>query len=260
MKGGIYIFIYPENLSEKPKLWLWHLKDVALIGIFGMISLYLYMQLSFVVPGSIVITYAIMTVRFDNSQFNLHKIDECTKEIELLNQKLRDVIVNNESEENIIDIKYEISLLNLELAKYEYLNQRIKSTEDQLNSSTVSMNICINPEVDYYGEGHKEEDVCSVRNEVFRFDNKLNSDQIEKILTRFNKYSEEQCLQIGKRYYDNYKDFGATSWHHWCIGNWGTKWNACELYMASEDIIVFYTAWNHPEPIIQKISELFDGM
>ena len=28
----------------------------------------------------------------------------------------------------------------------------------------------INPEVDYYGEGHKEENVCSVQNEVFRFD------------------------------------------------------------------------------------------
>ena len=61
----------------------------------------------------------------------------------------------------------------------------------------------INPEVDYYGEGHKEENVCSVRNEVFRFDKKLNPDQIEKMLTRFNKYSEEQCLQIGKQYYDN---------------------------------------------------------
>ena len=116
----------------------------------------------------------------------------------------------------------------------------------------------INPEVDYYGEGHKEENVCSVQNEVFRFDQNLNPDQIEKMLTRFNKYSEEQCLQIGKRYYDNYKDFGATSWYHWCIGNWGTKWNACELYMASENIIVFYTAWNYPESIIQKISELFD--
>ena len=34
----------------------------------------------------------------------------------------------------------------------------------------------INPAVDYYGEGHKEEDVCSVRNEVFRFDKKLNPD------------------------------------------------------------------------------------
>ena len=28
--------------------------------------------------------------------------------------------------------------------------------------------------------------------------------------------------------------------------------------MASEDIVVFYTAWNYPESIIQKISELFD--
>ena len=61
----------------------------------------------------------------------------------------------------------------------------------------------INPEVDYYGEEHKKEYMCSVRNEVFRFDKKLNPDQIEKMITRFNKYSEEQCLQIRKQYYDN---------------------------------------------------------
>ncbi|MBE6107370.1 MAG: hypothetical protein E7192_01860 [Erysipelotrichaceae bacterium] len=60
------MFIYPENLSQKPKLWLWHLKDIALIGIFGMISIFLYMELHFLVPGAIVITYAIMTVRFDD--------------------------------------------------------------------------------------------------------------------------------------------------------------------------------------------------
>jgi len=60
------VFIYPENLSQKPKLWLWHLKDIALIGIFGMISIFLYMELHFLVPGAIVITYAIMTVRFDD--------------------------------------------------------------------------------------------------------------------------------------------------------------------------------------------------
>ena len=60
------MFIYPENLSQKPKLWLWHLKDIAFIGIFGMISIFLYMQIDLVVPGAIVITYAIMTVRFDD--------------------------------------------------------------------------------------------------------------------------------------------------------------------------------------------------
>ena len=78
------------------------------------------------------------------------------------------------------------------------------------------------------------------------------------MLTRFNRNTEEQCLEIGKQYYNNFKNYGATSWYHWCIDNWGTKWNACDIYMASEDIIVFYTAWNHPEPVIQKISELFD--
>ena len=54
--------------------------------------------------------------------------------------KMQAAVANNESEEAIIDIKYEISLLNLELAKYKYLNQLIKSTDDQLNRSTVSMN------------------------------------------------------------------------------------------------------------------------
>ena len=62
------------------------------------------------------------------------------------------------------------------------------------------------------------------------------------MLTRFNKYSEEQCLEIGKQYYDNYLQHGATSWYHWCIDNWGTKWNACESSKASENIIVFDTA------------------
>jgi len=60
------MFIYPENLSQKPKLWLWHLKDITLIGIFGMISIFLYIELNFIIPGTVVITYAIMTVRFDD--------------------------------------------------------------------------------------------------------------------------------------------------------------------------------------------------
>lgn len=66
MRGVILIYIYPENLSQKPKLWMWNLKDLTLIGIFGMVSIYFYMQIGFIVPGAIVITYAIMTVRFDD--------------------------------------------------------------------------------------------------------------------------------------------------------------------------------------------------
>ena len=116
----------------------------------------------------------------------------------------------------------------------------------------------VNPEVDYYGEGHKEENVLPVHNKVFRFNKNMKPQQIEQMLTRFNRYTEEECLQSGKQYYDNFKSFGATSWYHWCIGNWRTKWNACEVYFVSDDTLVFDTAWNHPEPIIQKISEMFD--
>ena len=34
------------------------------------------------------------------------------------------------------------------------------------------------------------------------FHKNVNPDQIEKMFNRFNKYTEEQCLQIGKQYYN----------------------------------------------------------
>ena len=33
------MFIYPDNLKAKPMLWLWLLRDIAVIGI-GALSLY----------------------------------------------------------------------------------------------------------------------------------------------------------------------------------------------------------------------------
>lgn len=32
------IYIYPDNLRAKPKLWLWELRDVAIIGIGFLLS------------------------------------------------------------------------------------------------------------------------------------------------------------------------------------------------------------------------------
>ena len=32
------MFIYPENLKAKPKLWLWQLRDISIIGICLIIS------------------------------------------------------------------------------------------------------------------------------------------------------------------------------------------------------------------------------
>ena len=32
------IFIYPDNLTAKPTLWLWELKDLAVVGIGLLLS------------------------------------------------------------------------------------------------------------------------------------------------------------------------------------------------------------------------------
>ena len=118
----------------------------------------------------------------------------------------------------------------------------------------------INPKIEYYGTQKYSSELPVIKQNPFipAYRNNLSKEEIEKMLQRFSKYTEEVCLAIGKQYYDNFCQFGATSWYHWCSSEWGTKWNACEAYLASDDIIVFDTAWNHPEPIILELSKKFD--
>lgn len=59
------MFIYPENLSKKPTLWFWQIKDLALIGVFGIISIYVYVSIRLMLPSVLIITYAILTIRVD---------------------------------------------------------------------------------------------------------------------------------------------------------------------------------------------------
>ena len=53
--------------------------------------------------------------------------------------------------------------------------------------------------------------------------------------------------------------YGTDNWYDWTCNNWGTKWNACEP-QVDEIYISFNTAWAHPAPIIQKLSEEFPNV
>ena len=118
----------------------------------------------------------------------------------------------------------------------------------------------INPKIDYYGFTDCKNELPVIKQNPFipAYRNDLSKEEIEKMLQRFNRFTEEQCLSIGKQYYDNFCQYGATSWYHWCCSEWGTKWRACDAYLASDDMIVFDTAWNHPEPIIIELSKKFN--
>ena len=50
-------------------------------------------------------------------------------------------------------------------------------------------------------------------------------------------------------------------WYHWCIDNWGTKWDVCDKSIEMSDYdsleITFNTAWSPPEGIVERLREKY---
>jgi|LULH01.1.fsa_nt_gb hypothetical protein len=51
------------------------------------------------------------------------------------------------------------------------------------------------------------------------------------------------------------KKYGHSDWYHWCIHNWGTKWNACDVKWHDDTHVTFDTAWAAPFEIFEALSE-----
>ena len=53
-------------------------------------------------------------------------------------------------------------------------------------------------------------------------------------------------------------------WYHWCIANWGTKWEpdmADIEYADSEHLqLTFSTAWSPPEGVMNKLKEKYPDL
>jgi hypothetical protein len=82
----------------------------------------------------------------------------------------------------------------------------------------------------------------------------------EKIL-KISKDRLNEMFKIGKKYFENYIKYGATTWYQWCISNWGSKWNAYDSYIVEKGdccaAIRFFTAWSGVPNIINKLTEMF---
>ena len=68
----------------------------------------------------------------------------------------------------------------------------------------------------------------------------------------------------GSVFYETY-DFpdgkNDDRWYHWCISNWGTKWEPDMADIEYEDseilALTFSTAWSPPEGIVEKLREKY---
>lgn len=59
--------MYPDNLKAKATLWLWELKDIGVIGIGLLISVFALVQLGFMLPIVITAVFAFLTIQFEGT-------------------------------------------------------------------------------------------------------------------------------------------------------------------------------------------------
>ena len=59
-------YIYPQNLKSQAKLWLWSLRDIAVIGISMLISVLALTQIKLFLPMAVTLAFAFLTIRMDD--------------------------------------------------------------------------------------------------------------------------------------------------------------------------------------------------
>ena len=62
-----HLYLYPKNLAEKASMWLWELKDLAVIGISVLLSIVILTQTKLMLPLVASALYAFLSMRFDGT-------------------------------------------------------------------------------------------------------------------------------------------------------------------------------------------------
>lgn len=61
------MYIYPDNLKAKAMLWLWTLRDVAIIGIGLLLSVLALAQSGFLPPLVATVLFAFLSIRVEDA-------------------------------------------------------------------------------------------------------------------------------------------------------------------------------------------------
>lgn len=61
------MYIYPSNLKAKPKLWLWELRDIAIIGVGLLLSAVALVQDIGMVPLGVTVLFAVLAIRVEGT-------------------------------------------------------------------------------------------------------------------------------------------------------------------------------------------------
>ncbi len=60
-------YLYPQNLKATANMWLWGLKDFAILGIAALLSIVMLVQLQIFIPAVATLCYGFLTIRMDDT-------------------------------------------------------------------------------------------------------------------------------------------------------------------------------------------------
>ena len=61
------MYIYPDNLKSKAMLWLWEPRDIGIVGIGCLISVFALAQLGLILPIVFTAAYAFLSIRIEDT-------------------------------------------------------------------------------------------------------------------------------------------------------------------------------------------------
>ena len=60
-------YLYPQNLKAKANLWLWSLRDFAILAIAALLSIVVLVELHWLVPAAATLCYGFLTIRMEDT-------------------------------------------------------------------------------------------------------------------------------------------------------------------------------------------------
>ncbi|MBQ9045507.1 MAG: hypothetical protein IJ112_06155 [Oscillospiraceae bacterium] len=60
-------YLYPQNLKAKANLWLWSLRDFAILAIAALLSIVMLVELHWLIPAAATLCYGFLTIRMEDT-------------------------------------------------------------------------------------------------------------------------------------------------------------------------------------------------
>ena len=59
-------YLYPQNLEARATMWLWGLREFAILGVLAMLSVVILVYAGLVLPAAATLCYGFLTIRTDD--------------------------------------------------------------------------------------------------------------------------------------------------------------------------------------------------